>query len=128
MNRSGTRPSDPRHLFGREGEACAARWLESRGYRIIERNFRTPGGEVDIIARDGDTIVFIEVKSRRTATYGVPQLAVTPFKQRQIIRAARWWLQRERLHDQPARFDVVAVTLRDGEPVIELIRDAFEAE
>lgn len=128
MKRDAKMSSDPRRRLGLEGEAVAARWLEERGYRILQRNFRTPGGEVDIIAREGDTIVFVEVKCRRSTLYGVPQLAVTPLKQRQIARAARWWLQKERLLDHPARFDVVAITLREGEPSVELIRDAFDAE
>jgi putative endonuclease len=112
---------------GSRGEELAAAFLERNGFRIVERNFRCKGGEVDIIARDGKTIVFIEVKSRRTLSYGVPQLAVTPFKQRQISKAALTWLSKKRLHDSPARFDVIAILLDNSySHQIEHIRDAFE--
>lgn len=93
----------------------------------MERNFRCKGGEVDIVARDGDTIVFVEVKTRRNLNYGVPQLALTPFKQRQISKAALTWLAKKRQHNAPARFDVVAILLEsDVTYSIEHIRDAFE--
>jgi len=107
----------------------AANYLTARGYRILERNFRCKGGEVDIIARDpGDrSLLFIEVKARRGLTYGVPQLAVTPFKQRQISKAALTWLSKNRLHDQAARFDVIAILLApDGRHEVEHIVNAFE--
>jgi putative endonuclease len=112
---------------GNRGEDLATAFLERNGFRIVERNFRCKGGEVDIIARDGKTIVFIEVKSRRTLTYGVPQLAVTPFKQRQISKAALTWLSKKRLHDSPARFDVIAILLENSySHQIEHIRNAFD--
>ena len=79
------------------------------------------------VSPDGKTIVFIEVKSRRTLTYGVPQLAVTPFKQRQISKAALTWLSKKRLHDSPARFDVIAILLNnDYSHQVEHIRNAFD--
>jgi putative endonuclease len=113
--------------LGNRGEELASAFLERNGFRIVERNFRCKGGEVDIIARDGKTIVFIEVKSRRTLTYGVPQLAVTPFKQRQISKAALTWLSKKRLHDSPARFDVIAILLENYySHQIEHIRNAFD--
>jgi len=112
---------------GNRGEELAAAFLERNGFRIVERNFRCKGGEVDIIAKDGKTIVFIEVKSRRTLTYGVPQLAVTPFKQRQISKAALTWLSKKRLHDSPARFDVISILLESSySHQIEHIRNAFD--
>jgi len=114
---------------GNLGEDIAANYLTARGYRILERNFRCKGGEVDIIARDpGDkSLVFIEVKARRGLTYGVPQLAVTPFKQRQISKAALTWLSQNRLHDTNARFDVIAILLApDGRHQVEHIVNAFE--
>jgi putative endonuclease len=114
---------------GNQGEEIAANYLTARGYRILERNFRCKGGEVDIIARDpGDkSLAFIEVKARRSLTYGVPQLAVTPFKQRQISKAALTWLSKNRLHDTNARFDVIAILLHTGAAhSIEHIRNAFE--
>ena len=111
------------------GEETAASFLIARGFRILERNFRCKGGEVDIIARDpaDKSLVFIEVKARRTLTYGVPQLAVTPFKQRQISKAALTWLAKNRQHDQNARFDVIAIMLDGGgQHQIEHIVNAFE--
>lgn len=112
---------------GERGEAVAEAYLKGKKYRVIERNFRCRGGEVDIIARDGQTLVFVEVKARQTLNYGPPQLAVTPFKQRQISKAALTWLAKNKMEDQPARFDVVAITLPDHDvPEIEHIRDAFE--
>jgi len=121
-------PSDKRGV-GTLGEDLAAKFLASHGFSILERNFRCKGGEVDIIARDpGDrSLVFIEVKARRGLSYGVPQLAVTPFKQRQISKAALTWLSKNRLHDQNARFDVIAILLHtDGRHAIEHIKNAFD--
>ncbi|MDD2582562.1 MAG: YraN family protein [Desulfuromonadaceae bacterium] len=114
---------------GELGEEVAANFIIGRGYRILERNFRCKGGEVDIIARDpGDkSLVFIEVKTRRGLSYGVPQLAVTPFKQRQISKAALTWLSKNRLHDTNARFDVIAILLHtDGRHAIDHIKNAFD--
>lgn len=111
------------------GEEMAANFLISRGYRIVEQNFRCKGGEVDIIAQDpGDkSLLFIEVKTRRGLSYGVPQLAVTPFKQRQISKAALTWLGKNRMHDQNARFDVIAILLHtDGQHAIDHIKNAFD--
>ena len=114
---------------GELGEQIAAHYLIARGYRVLERNFRCKGGEVDIIARDpGDkSLVFIEVKTRRSLSYGVPQLAVTTFKQRQISKAALTWLSKNRLHDHNARFDVIAILLHtDGQHAIDHIKNAFD--
>ena len=114
---------------GELGEEVAANFLIARGYRILECNFRCKGGEVDIIARDPEdkSLVFIEVKARRGLSYGVPQLAVTPFKQRQISKAALTWLSKNRLHDTNARFDVIAILLSgDGLHKIEHIVNAFD--
>ena len=122
-------PQDNKGL-GNLGEEIAATFLSANGYRIIERNFRCKGGEVDIIARDPKekSLVFIEVKARRGLSYGVPQLAVTPFKQRQISKAALTWLSKNRLHDSNARFDVIAILLAvDGRHTIEHIVNAFES-
>jgi len=112
---------------GSRGEELAAAFLERNGFALVERNFRCKGGEIDIIAKDGSTMVFIEVKSRKTLTYGVPQLAVTPFKQRQISKAALTWLARNHKHDSPARFDVIAILLEnDYSHQIEHIKNAFD--
>lgn len=114
---------------GELGEEVAANFLIARGYRIMERNFRCKGGEVDIIATDpaDKSLTFIEVKARRGLSYGVPQLAVTPFKQRQISKAALTWLSKNRLHDTNARFDVIAILLHtDGQHTIDHIKNAFD--
>lgn len=114
---------------GSRGEEIAASFLDQRGYRILERNFRCKGGELDIVARaPGErSLVFVEVKTRRDRSYGPPQLAVTPFKQRQISKAALTWLSRNHLHDSQARFDVIAILLEDGgHHSIEHIVNAFE--
>jgi putative endonuclease len=113
--------------FGEMGESIAATFLKGAGFSIVERNFRCVCGELDIVARDGRTIVFIEVKCRNNQIYGPPQLAVTPFKQRQISKAALVWLSKRRLYDAEARFDVVAIVLHDDDlPEIEHIRNAFD--
>ena len=122
-------PLSDNRSVGSLGEEIAANFLTARGYRILERNFRCKGGEVDIIARDpvDKSLLFIEVKARRGLTYGVPQLAVTPFKQRQISKAALTWLSKNRLHDTNARFDVIAILLHtDAAHNIEHIKNAFE--
>ena len=112
---------------GNRGEELAAAFLVRNGFELIERNFRCKGGEVDIVAKDGKTLVFVEVKSRKTLTYGVPQLAVTPFKQRQISKAALTWLAKNHKHDSPARFDVIAILLNGAyQHQIEHIRNAFD--
>ena len=112
---------------GELGESIATTFLMGQGFSIVERNFRCVCGEVDIVARDGRTIVFVEVKCRKNRNYGPPQLAVTPFKQRQISKAALVWLSKRRLYDADARFDVVAIVLHEHDlPEIEHIRNAFE--
>lgn len=121
--------NDIRKRTGDQGEEIAAAFLIARGYRILERNFRCKAGEVDIIARApaDKSLVFIEVKTRRDLSYGVPQLAVTPFKQRQISKAALTWLSIKRLHDCNARFDVIAILLHINLPhEIEHIQNAFD--
>ena len=113
--------------LGERGEAIAAAYLKGQKFTIIQQNFRCKAGEVDIIARDGKTLVFVEVKARRSLSFGPPQLAVTPFKQRQVSKAALTWLAQHRLHEASARFDVIAIMLRDHEvPEIEHFRNAFE--
>lgn len=114
---------------GRLGEEAAAAFLAAKGYRILDRNFRCKGGEVDIIARAPHSgfLVFAEVKARRGTGFGLPQQAVNPFKQRQISKAALFWLSKNRLHGCDARFDVMAVFLADdGNHKIEHIENAFD--
>ena len=113
--------------IGERGEEIACAYLKGQKFTIVERNFRCKGGELDIIARDGKTLVFVEVKARRTLSFGPPQMAVTPFKQRQISKAALTWLARKKRFGANARFDVVAILLPDhAVPVIDHIRNAFD--
>ena len=111
---------------GKQGEDLAAAHLAENGYRILERNYRSVFGEIDIVAEEGDTLVFVEVKSRRSEAYGDPQLAVGPEKQRKISRVAMSYLSEKGWNRRPARFDIVAVKLRPSGNLIELIRNAFE--
>jgi putative endonuclease len=113
-------------LLGDRGERAAARFLRRRGMRVLTRGYRTRYGEIDLIARDGDVLVFVEVKSRRQ---GVPAEAVTPEKQRRITLAALHFLRKHKLLDARSRFDIVAIVWPDerGEPQIEHIPNAFEA-
>ncbi|NOT02411.1 MAG: YraN family protein [Phycisphaerales bacterium] len=98
-----------RATLGARGERAAARFLKRRGFRIVARNYNCPPGEIDIIAEDGDTLVFVEVKTRATGDRADPEVNVTAFKRRQIIAAARYFVQARRAHDRPCRFDVVSV-------------------
>jgi putative endonuclease len=116
-----------RKLLGRSGEDRAARLLAGRGYRIVERNYRTKQGEIDLIALDGDTIVFAEVKTRTSDAYGAPELAVDPRKQARMVKAALSYLKRKKLHQTACRFDVVAIS-GPGEDRVEVIRNAFEMD
>ncbi|WP_028582896.1 YraN family protein [Desulfogranum mediterraneum] len=112
---------------GRRGERLAADHLLSLGYTLLARNYRRRFGEVDIIAQDGATIVFVEVKSRSGALFGSPFEAVDLGKQRQLSKIALDYLVRNGLEEQPARFDVVAVWFQaPGEPRLEHITHAFE--
>jgi putative endonuclease len=113
-------------LLGDRGERMAARFLRRQGMRILMRGYPTHHGEIDLIARDGDTLVFVEVKTRRQ---GVPAEAVTPEKQRRITLAALHFLREHGLLEQRCRFDIVAIDWPDDrrEPRIDHIRNAFEA-
>lgn len=119
-------PSFWNRLLGGRGEREAALHLRRQGLRILQRGYRTDHGEIDLVARDGDVIVFVEVKARRR---GDPAEAVTPEKQRRITLAALHYLKRYDLLEERSRFDVVAIVWPEDNvrPQIEHIRDAFEA-
>jgi putative endonuclease len=112
--------------LGKKGEEVALRFLKKRGYRIIEKNYVCKMGEMDIIAREKDTLAFIEVKTRTTTEFGPPQLAVNASKQRQLSKVALNYLKEKQLEDVKARFDVVAILLGQKREEIDLIRDAFD--
>lgn len=111
---------------GRSGEALAVKILKKRGYRILEQNFSCGLGEIDIIARQGDTIVFVEVKTRSSAAYGPAKAAVTPAKQKKISLAAMFYVSAKGLNGCKSRFDVVAVDELGDKPLAEVIENAFE--
>ena len=111
--------------LGRMGENVAAEILKGAGYRIVERNYRCRGGEVDIVAIDGKIVVCVEVKTRSSEEYGPPQLAVDWRKQRQLSRAAMTYLKEKKLLSWPARFDVVGIVLRGKSRNVEHIKNAF---
>jgi putative endonuclease len=119
--------SDPRQLLGISGEELACAELRRRGYAIVERRYRTRLGEIDIIAKDGNTIVFVEVKARLTDDFGGAAAAVTAWKQRRVARMATDYLSRHRLHECPCRFDVIAIDFDAAEPRLTLYPNAFDA-
>jgi putative endonuclease len=121
------KPEPPPDALGQRGENVAARYLRNSGFKIIVRNFRCEIGEIDIIARDGSTLVFVEVKTRADDD-PTPEAQVNGIKQHQITKTARFYLGRYGTPQPPARFDVVAVVWPEGrEPQIRHTRGAFEA-
>ncbi|HEX4129780.1 MAG TPA: YraN family protein [Pirellulales bacterium] len=121
-----TRTSGP---LGARGEDAAARYLRGHGYRILARGKRSRMGEIDIVARDGRTLVFVEVKTRTDRAHGHPVEMVHVDKQRRLTRLALGYMKRYRLLEQPARFDIVAITWPADapQPQIEHFKHAFEA-
>ncbi len=113
---------------GARAEDLALQYLENHGLTLVTRNYHCRTGELDLIMREGDLLVFVEVRSRRSAQYGSPAESVTRAKQKKLLSAAASYLQRQGL-DLPCRFDVVAILLWPGsDPHIEWIRDAFQLE
>jgi len=117
-----------RQFLGESGEEMACGELGARGYAILARRYRTRHGEIDIVARDGDTIVFVEVKLKTSGEFGSAAESVTPWKQKRVVAMAVDYLARNRLSDHPCRFDVVAIDiLEGGAPRITVIPAAFDA-
>src|SRR6478736_886172 len=116
-----------RQALGKWGEDLAVAELERRGYAILTRRYRTRHGEIDIVARDGDTIVFVEVKAKETDEFGTASEAVTVRKQRRVISMAVDYLARNRLTSSPCRFDVVAIDGIGGDAVLTYYRGAFSS-
>jgi putative endonuclease len=114
-----------RKKTGNEGEADARMFLEQKGFRIVERNWRCGRGEIDLIAKDGDVLVFIEVKTKKHGSCGEPEDWISKRKQNQIGRLALGYLQKKNLADVECRFDVVTVDRTGSSPVINHIEDAF---
>ena len=117
-----------RRILGTEGERAAEAFLRRRRYAILERNYRCKAGEVDLIALHRGVVVFVEVKTRTQEEFGDPLEAVDRRKQRQVIRAARYFIAQHRLYDRDARFDVVGVWWQDGRVRCEVVENAFEIE
>jgi putative endonuclease len=112
--------------LGKMGEELAVTQLRTMKYQILERNYRCLLGEMDIIAREKGSLVFVEVKTRATKDFGGPAAAVHERKQRQLSRIALLYLNHKKIRDVPARFDVVAVDLSGSKPRIEVIQNAFD--
>ncbi len=117
--------TEQRLALGRWGEEQATAFLRRQGFRILQQNYRTPVGEIDIIARNRKLLLFVEVKTRRGTGFGLPQEAVGPFKQRQILRTAQWYLNNSPAGKLQPRFDVIAILERRGEAFIEHLQGAF---
>jgi len=121
--------TEARRALGKKGEAAARAFLERHGVHILAANYTCVAGEIDLIGREREAILFIEVKTRTSEAFGPPQLAVHQRKQRQIVRTAQWFLAERRMPEVACRFDVLAVTfMRDELPRIQWVRDAFPAE
>lgn len=120
--------SDSRIKVGKIGEALAVEHFRAQGYEIRAQNYRIRSGEIDLIVQRGGRVAFVEVKTRRSSKFGLPQAAVTPAKQKQISQVALHYLQTHNLLDTPCQFDVVAVVLSWKFELIELhhIENAFE--
>lgn len=111
---------------GRSGEDLAVDYLGHHGYQILERNYRIRGGEIDIIARDGDFLVFVEVKTRYTHDFGLPIESITPWKIKFILKSALFYINKIRWKDRQYRLDVVTVDYLLGQPLIELHRNVTQ--
>ena len=115
-----------RQLFGKKSESLAAKHLKKHGYKILEQNYHTKMGEIDIIAKHKGVIVFIEVKARRSDRFGDPKWAVTHKKQQKISMAALQYLKATEQSNASARFDVVSINSSGNTPAIEIVKNAFE--
>ena len=120
--------SEQRRALGIEGEERAATWLRERGYRILDRNVRSGGVEIDLVAARGGVVAFVEVKTRRTRSHGSPELAVDARKRARLVRGAAAWLHERRRRARTVRFDVIAVET-DGRDAwrVRHLEGAFDA-
>jgi putative endonuclease len=119
---------DNRKKLGSKGEKLAAKFLKRKGYRIVHRNYRCRLGEIDIIAKQDDTIIFVEVRTKQTDEFGAPQYSITAAKKGHISKVALWYIKENKLINQSCRFDVVAITFSENsrKPDIEHIENAFQ--
>ena len=114
-----------RKTRGKRGEDEAVDFLQKKGYRILERNFRFEHGEIDIVAEDDATLVFVEVKARRTKSFGEPEEAVTEFKRKQVRKVAGGYLFEHSIESRECRFDVIAIDHGEGRSIIRHFENAF---
>jgi len=122
-----SRAVDGRGEIGRRGEVLAAELLRAKGLTIVERNFRCRAGEIDLVALDGPTLVFVEVRSRRGDRAGTPLESVDPRKRARVTRVARHFLAARGLADQDVRFDVIGIRFDHEPPAVEHLCAAFDA-
>ncbi len=116
----------PSQTLGILGEELAFQYLKKKGYKVLLRNYESPLGEIDLIAKEKGALVFIEVKTRSSDAMGLPFESVTAFKRHQIVKNARYYVMRYGIHEVPCRFDVVSVILpKEGEATVEIIENAF---
>jgi putative endonuclease len=123
---SSQKTGDYKQRLGQRGEEIAVRYLRQQGYAILARNWRCPAGEIDIVAREGETLVFVEVRTRRGDRFGTPEASITPAKQAKLVEVAQTYLQEANLEDVAWRIDVVAIEIGRRSEVkrINLIRCA----
>jgi len=114
-----------RRQRGTAGEDAAAEYLRNNGYRILERNYRFRRGEIDIVAQDGATLVFVEVKARHSTEFGTPEEAVTYRKRNQLRKIARGYLFDRKIGERECRFDVIGIEYENGTPLLRHVKDAF---
>lgn len=112
--------------LGKRGENLAVKYLKKNRYKILERNFRIKSGEIDIVAKDGEQLVFVEVKTRSRDNNEFLTVSVNKGKQRRIEKTALWYIEKNKYHDMTARFDVIFIVRENGSTKIEHIKDAFE--
>ncbi|MEE9144031.1 MAG: YraN family protein [Candidatus Binatia bacterium] len=115
-----------KQILGEEGELIAEKYLRKKGYKVVERNYRCPGGELDLIVLDRRVIVFVEVKTRSDDRFGDPLESVHRHKQKRMIKAALYFLSQHRLHNRDARFDVIGISSASLNPKVEHIENAFD--
>jgi putative endonuclease len=120
-------PGAHRQIVGNRGERLGEHYLQQQGYKIVERNVRSPFGEIDLVARHGQVLVFVEVKTRKNLAFGYPEEGVGKRKQERLIRLASWYLARKQIENEQIRFDVLSILLNEAKPNIRLIQNAFEA-
>lgn len=111
--------------IGNRGEDLACEFLSKQGYKILERNYRIRGGEIDIVAREGEWLIFVEVKTRYSHEYGVPQESITPYKMRALLKTALFYVVKSKWGDKPYRLDLVAIDYANSQdqPEVELIKN-----